>query len=111
MNHVSQLLQSPITQLDVLFDLLTKAKTSQINYRDTGFASATASANNMYEVKWKWNECGGCVKRKQTKKHKQHLSYKTPEESFAEPWRGFKQHSLAMLLVCVGVQYRKKQNN
>ncbi|XP_064113659.1 uncharacterized protein LOC135220370 [Macrobrachium nipponense] len=46
---VNKLLQSQCMQLDVAVDILKKAETSLVSYRDTGFADAQTSAKEIFE--------------------------------------------------------------
>lgn len=79
-NHVSKLLQSATMQLDVAVDLLTKAQKSLSSYRETGFASAQASAKDMCEEM----NVEAVLKQKRLRSTKKHFAYEAPDDPIAD---------------------------
>ncbi|XP_064100792.1 uncharacterized protein LOC135211410 [Macrobrachium nipponense] len=77
---VNKLLQSQCIHLDVAVDILKKAETSLVSYRDTGFADAQTSAKEICEEM----NVEAALKQKRLRTTKRQFSYEAPDEPITD---------------------------
>ncbi|XP_064079397.1 uncharacterized protein LOC135196474 [Macrobrachium nipponense] len=77
---VNKLLQSQCMHLDLAVDILKKAETSLVSYRDTGFADAQTSAKEICEEM----NVEAALKQKRLRTTKRQLSYEAPDEPITD---------------------------
>ncbi|XP_076030856.1 uncharacterized protein LOC143019040 [Oratosquilla oratoria] len=77
---VNKLLQSQCMHLDVAVDILKKAETSLVSYRDTGFADAQTSAKEVCEEM----NVEAALKQKRLRTTKRQFSYEASDEPITD---------------------------
>ncbi|XP_076033038.1 uncharacterized protein LOC143020497 [Oratosquilla oratoria] len=77
---VNKLLQSQCMHLDVAVDILKKAETSHVSYRDTGFADAQTSAKEVCEEM----NVEAALKQKRFRTTKRQFSYEASDEPITD---------------------------
>ncbi|XP_064106853.1 uncharacterized protein LOC135215830 [Macrobrachium nipponense] len=82
---VIKLLQSQCMHLDVAVDILKKAETSLVSYRDTWFADAQASAEEICEEM----NVESALKQKRLRTTKRQFSYDAPDEPITDAFSFF----------------------
>lgn len=82
-NTVNKLLQSASMQLDIAVQLISNAKASLTQYRDTGFSDAQTTARSICEEM----NVEAVLKDKRLRTSKKHFSYEAPDEPVADALR------------------------
>ncbi|XP_076059509.1 uncharacterized protein LOC143036146 [Oratosquilla oratoria] len=77
---VNKLLQSQCMHLDVAVNILEKAETSLVSYRDTGFADAQTSAKEVCEEM----NVEAALKQKRLRTTKRQFSYEASDEPITD---------------------------